>query len=76
MRSGVSAISLELLMSAKAVNRFFSAFPTEKKNFILQSFAVLTAATKKKDGRWFNFVRDEEIEREFEMGEDDAVILA
>ncbi|KAF8385061.1 dars-2, partial [Pristionchus pacificus] len=45
-------------------------------NYQSTSFAVLTAATKKKDGRWFNFVRDEEIEREFEMGEDDAVILA
>ncbi|GMT08712.1 hypothetical protein PFISCL1PPCAC_9, partial [Pristionchus fissidentatus] len=40
------------------------------------NFAVLSKNTKKKEGDWFNFVSDAEIEREFELGEEDTLILA
>ncbi|GMR58452.1 hypothetical protein PMAYCL1PPCAC_28647, partial [Pristionchus mayeri] len=40
------------------------------------NFAVLTKNTKRKEKGWFNFVADEKIEREFELGEEDTLLLA
>ncbi|GMS79019.1 hypothetical protein PENTCL1PPCAC_1194, partial [Pristionchus entomophagus] len=44
-------------------------------NYQSTNFAVLSKNTKK-EGGWFNFVSDEEIEKEFQLGEEDSLLIA